>query len=309
MRAGRILITPRSLSSGVHPALQPLRDAGYELVCPSPGETPDEATLIEAVGDCIGWLAGVEPVSEAVIDAAVKMKAISRNGSGVDNFPIEALEKRGITFHRAEAVNARGVSELALALTLAGLRNIVATDAGMKSGDWPRRIGHEIDGAEIAVVGLGAIGGAFSDSCLKLGAYVRGFDPFAPDIHGDHPNFRRGSMQETLHGARVLSLHAPMLKHGPPLIGAPEIDLLAPDAVVVNTARAGLVDKTAMLKALESGHVGTYATDVFEAEPPTLDPLLAHPRVVMTSHIGGFTVGSVRKSAGLAVENLLKALS
>lgn len=309
MTAERILITPRSLSAGHHPALQPLRDAGYELVCPTPGKTPDEMALIGAVSDCIGWLAGVEPVSIAVIEAAAKMKVISRNGSGADNLPTNAMEKRGIVLCRAPAANARGVSELALALTLAGLRDIVPTNTGMKAGEWPRRIGYEMEGTRIGIIGLGAIGKTYAEFCLKLDSSVFGFDPYAADDTLVHPNFSRSSFEDTLRGTQVLSLHAPLPPDGSTLIGAKELELLAPNAVIVNTARAGLVDTAAMLEALETGQVGTYATDVFHIEPPPFDPLLKHPRTVLTSHIGGFTVGSVDRSAKCAVRNLLAALA
>lgn len=305
---GRILITPRSLSKGGHPGLQPLVDAGFDLVFPTPGATPGEADLIAALPGCDGWLAGVEPVSEAVIGAADRLRVISRNGTGVDNLPMPAVEARQIAVKRAEGTNARGVSELALALTLAGLRDIVATHSGVAAGGWPRRIGRELQGSEVAVIGLGAIGAGYAEFALALGANVRGFDPFAPADRVAHAAFRRCDLAEALAGADVVSLHAPMPADGAPVLGAAAIATLAPGAVVVNTARAGLVDAEAMLAALEAGHVGTYATDVFETEPPKPSPLLAHSRVILTSHIGGFTAESVDRTTDRAVENLLSVL-
>ena len=306
---GRILITPRSLSKGNHPALAPLTEAGFDFVTPSPGQTPSEADLIAAVPGCVGWLAGVEPVSDAVIAAATELRVISRNGSGVDNLPLATLEARGIELRRAEGTNARGVAELALALTLVGLRDIVATHEGMRRGTWPRRIGTEILDAEIGIIGLGAIGSTFAEFCLDLGASVRGFDPFAPHDRIGHPNFRRTDFKNTIAGATVLSLHAPMPEDGQPLIGRAEFEGLTAGAVIVNTARAGLVDEAALFTALQNGQVGTYATDVFNTEPPEPSPLLRHSRVVTTTHIGGFTAASVERSTRRAVENLLDALA
>ena len=142
----RILITPRSLSSGGHPALAALEEAGFELVMPAPGATPSEAELLAAVPGCVGWLAGVEPVSEAVIAAATELRVISRNGSGIDNLPLAALDGQGIVLRRAEGTNARGVAELALTLALSGLRDILPTHAGLQqgaSGLSPRRPGRD----------------------------------------------------------------------------------------------------------------------------------------------------------------------
>ncbi|KUF10737.1 phosphoglycerate dehydrogenase [Pseudoponticoccus marisrubri] len=305
----RILITPRSLSSGGHPALARLEEAGFELVMPAPGKTPTEAELLAAVPGCVGWLAGVEPVSEAVIAAATDLRVISRNGSGIDNLPLKALERQGILLRRAEGTNARGVAELALTLALSGLRDIVPTHAGLQQGNWPRRTGFEIQGAPVGVIGLGAIGGSFAEFCLTLGAEVRGFDPFAPDDRLAHPAFRRTDLAETLRDTSVVSLHAPMPEDGSPMLGKDELALLAPGAVVVNTARAGLVDDAAMIAALDSGQVGTYATDVFHTEPPQMTALLRHPRVITTSHIGGFTRQSVERSTRCAVDHLLDVLT
>ena len=306
--SGRILITPRSLSRGGHPGLNPLTDAGYELVFPSPGTTPSEADLLAAVPGCVGWLAGVEPVSESVIAHADSLRVISRNGTGIDNLPIEAIEARAISIQRAEGSNARGVAELALGLVISGLRDIVPTNMGLKDGGWPRRIGKEIRNSRVSVIGLGAIGARFAKLALAVGAPVRGYDPFAPADVLVHERFERTDFDTAIAGANVLSLHVPMASDGTALIGASELASVAEGAVVVNTARAGLVDSEAMVAALESGQVGTYATDVFETEPPSPSKLLAHPRVIATSHIGGFTVESVERATRRAVDNILSVL-
>lgn len=306
---GRILITPRSLSGGGHPALAPLTEAGFELVFPAPGATPTETQLIAALPGSVGWLAGVEKVSAAAIAAADSLRAISRNGTGIDNLPLDLLKARGIAVAKAEGANARGVAELALTLALAGMRDVVSTHEGMKHGDWPRRIGREMAGASVGVVGLGAIGVNFARFCLALGAKVHGYDPYAPDDRLTDPDFRRTDLADALAGADVVSLHAPMPADGRPLIGADLLARLAPGAVLVNTARAGLVDADALIDALEHGRVATYATDVFDTEPPEPSPLIAHPRVILTSHIGGFTTESVERATSHAVANLLKALA
>lgn len=305
--SGKVLVTPRSLSAAGHPALARLVKAGYTLAMPAPGQTPSEAQLMSVIPDCVGWLAGVETVTPAVIAAAENLRVISRNGTGVDNLPMALLEAKGIKVCRAAGTNARGVAELALTLTLAGLRDVVPTHVGMQTGQWPRRIGSEIKDAEVAVIGLGAIGGAFARFCLGLGAKVRGYDPFSNGGITD-PDFRHLPLDEALRGAAVVSLHAPMPSDGSALLGAGALAELQSGAIVVNTARAGLVDDDAMLAALESGQVGIYATDVFHTEPPEMTALLRHPRVITTTHIGGFTNQSVERSTICAVDNLLQAL-
>jgi phosphoglycerate dehydrogenase-like enzyme len=275
---------------------------------PSPGKTPSEADLISALPGCVGWIAGVEPVSDKAINAASELRVISRNGTGVDNLPMPVLEARKIKVCRAQATNARGVAELAFTMAMAGLRRVVPTHCGVKDGAWPREIGREMQGARIGVVGLGAIGAEFAGFCLALGAHVRGYDPFAAQDVIQHANFERVDLDDVFHGADVVSLHAPMPQDGRALVHATHLSAMARGGVLVNTARAGLVDDEALLKALNDDNLGTYATDVFDVEPPKPSPILAHPDVILTSHIGGFTKESVERSTQRAVQNLLEAL-
>ena len=304
----KILVTPRALTRDGHPALDQLRAAGYTIVFSRAGQTPTESELLQLVPDCVGWLAGVEPVSAAVIDAAPSLKAISRNGTGVDNLPMEALKQKGVAVLRAEGANARGVAELAITLMMSAMRHVPAIDAGMKSGNWLRLLGREIEGRTIAVIGYGRIGSEFAKMACGLGARVRGYDPFITQPTRPIGDFVWHRDFDLLDGADIVSLHAPGRRDGQALLGAIELARLAPSAVVVNTARASLVSAEAMLDALGSGQVGVYATDVFEQEPPLPSPLLAHPNVIRTSHIGGYTEESVRRATTTAVENLLRTL-
>ena len=304
----KILITPRALSRDGHPALSLLQDAGYELLFCTPGQTPAEEELLRLVPQCVGWLAGVEPVSAQVIAAATGLRAISRNGTGVDNLPMAALAAQNISVLRAEGANARGVAELAIGLLLCAMRRIAPINAGLKAGAWPRLLGREVESRTVALIGYGHIGKEFAKMACGLGAKVRAYDPFvAQPIRpiGDFSWYRK---LDLLAGADVVSLHAPGQANGQALLGPAELASLAPGVIVINTARASLVDETAMLAALDAGQVGVYATDVFDAEPPAMSALILHPQVLTTSHIGGFTEESVTRATATAVENLLRVL-
>lgn len=134
----RILVTPRSLTKGGDPALELLRKAGHEVVFCTPGKAPEEAELLRLVPDCAGWLAGVEKITDTVLAAATHLKAISRNGTGVDSIDLASCARRGIAVLRAEGANARGVAELTLALVLSLLRAVPFSDARLKAGGWER---------------------------------------------------------------------------------------------------------------------------------------------------------------------------
>ena len=306
----RILVTPRSMSGGQHTAFERLELAGFELFAPTPGVMPSEADLVAAIPGCCGWIAGVEPVSPRVIEAAHDLAVISRNGSGIDNLPLELLDRRGIRVARAVGANANGVAELALALMLASFRHIPVNDRGIREGAWPRNPGREIKGATIGVLGLGAIGTLMADKLLRLGANVLGFDPFA-DAADLQRNDRFKSVQtlgELLPLCDALTLHMPLPQGGAPILTSVEFNAMKPGVAIVNTSRAGLVDQPALLDMLETHHVSAYGVDVFDTEPPGLTPLIAHERCISTSHIGGLTTESVARITEMTVDNLLSAL-
>lgn len=302
---GRIAVTPRSLSAAGHPALSLLTERGYEIVYPAPGKTPSEDDLLRTVPGCVGWLAGVEPISPAVLAAAKGLRVISRNGTGVDNIDLRVADDHGIRVERAMGANARGVAELAITLMLSAFRSVPWSDANLRRGDWQRRIGIEAQGRTLAVIGCGAIGREVAELALGLGMWVVGYDPF-PSNSFARPGFRFASMEEALTSADAISFHCPPGEA--PILDKEMIARLKRGVVVVNTARAELIDDAAMLMALESGQVGGLATDVFRKEPPGPSPLLAHPRVIQTPHAGGFTEESVERATRVAVENLLKVL-
>ena len=302
----RILVTPRSLTSAPPPALDRLVRAGFEVVLSTPGALPSEAELLRLVPGCVGWLAGVEPVSERVVAAADRLQVVSRNGSGADNLPLVRLAERGIRVERAIGANATGVAELTLGLILAACRHIPETAVGVRAGGWPRLTGREVEGATVGVVGFGAIGRRVGRALAAMGADVLAYDPFRPDPGGVPVEFV--GLDVLLSRAGIVTLHCPTPEDGLPLVDAAALALMLCDAILVNTARAALVDADALLAALKGGRLACYATDVFAAEPPVGDPLASHPRVIGTSHVGALTGGSVRRATEAAVENLLAVL-
>ena len=285
-----------------------LNQHGYEVVLSTPGKIPDEAELLKLVPYVVGWLAGIEPISAKVIDAAANLKVISRNGSGVDNLPTKTLAERGIIVRRADGSNAQGVAELTIALMFASLRHIPFADAGIKAGVWQRKKGIEIRGRTIGIVGCGAIGGEVARLAAGLGAEILAFDPAQPDLGIDLKLYHWVDLPTLIARADIVTFHCPPTREGVPLIGTPELNSMKFGAIMINTARASLVDESAIVRALELGHLSTYATDVFPQEPPHSLFLYGRPDVIATSHIGGFTDESVDRATTIAVKNLIESL-
>jgi len=306
--AKKILVTPRSITRAGHPALERLEEAGYELVFCTRGQQPDEAELIGLVPDCVGWLAGVEPVSNRVLEAATQLRAISRNGTGVDSIDLEAAERLDIRILRAEGANARGVAELAIALTLALIRSIPFSDEHMKRAGWERRKGIELEGRTMGLIGCGKIGQRVAGMAAGLGMRVAGYDPYPDGAFIPPDGFRYASLDDVLMAADVISLHCPPPADGQPLIDRRRIDIVKDGAYFVNTARADLLDDRAVLEALDSGKLSGLAVDAYRKEPPGDDPLTKHEKVIATPHIGAYTEESVTRAVEVAVDNLLQVL-
>jgi D-3-phosphoglycerate dehydrogenase len=268
---------------------------------------PDENELIGLVPGIAGWLAGVEPVTPAVIAAAGDLRVISRNGVGVDNLPLPLLAERGIAVRIAQGANSPGVAELAIGLMLAALRHIPQADSGIKRGQWPRQIGREIRGRKIGVVGCGAIGSEVARLCHALGAQPLVYDAVS-NLAARLSFARAVSFATLIAESDVITLHCPASASGAALIGHQEFQAMQPGTVLVNTARASLVDAAALRLALDAGQIASYAVDVFSEEPPRDLSLASDPRVIATSHIGGYTEESVDRSTTIALANLLDVL-
>jgi D-3-phosphoglycerate dehydrogenase / 2-oxoglutarate reductase len=305
----RILVTPRSVTQHGHPALDRLRTAGFEVVMGPRGRQPSEAELLALLPDCAGYLAGVEPVGARVLGAAPELRVISRNGVGVDNVDLAAARDRGIEVLRADGANSRGVAELTIGLILSLARAIPAADAALKRGEWVRREGLELEGRTLGIMGCGRIGLTVAGLAVALGLRVIAHDPFAPAHVSAGAGFRLGSVEEIWRESDLLSLHCPPDSSGAPMLNAATIAALRPGVLIVNTARFDHLDRDAVFAALERGHIGGLALDVFAEEPPADHLLVRHPRVIATPHIGGYTRESVDRAVTVAVDNLLRVLN
>lgn len=303
-----VLVTPRSLSGSAGAAyLDPLRREGFEVRTPTPGRQPEAAELIDALPGCVGWVAGVEPIGADVLAAADMLQVISRNGSGADAIDPDAASTRGITVLTTPGANAGGVAELAVCLVLCSLRDVVPSAVALKDGRWERTTGREAAGRTIGIVGFGAIGRHVAALTGAMGMRRLVTDPVLDDTDLDE-DIEALELDALLGASDVVTLHAPAAPDGP-LLDRRRIGLLAPGAVLVNTARAGLVDENAVLAALDAGQLAAYAVDAFHIEPPPRSALLDHPRVLATPHIGAATEESQRRAATAAVANLLTALT
>jgi D-3-phosphoglycerate dehydrogenase / 2-oxoglutarate reductase len=246
-----------------------------------------------------------------VLEAADSLKVVARAGIGLDNVDVEAATRRGVTVVNAPQSNVISAAEHAMALLLAQARNIPQADAALRAGAWERSKwqGIELAGKTIGVIGLGRVGAMVAVRAAAFGMRVIAFDPY---VSGDRAKEMGVDVMPTLEALLVqadfVSIHLPRTPDTEHLIGERELSLMKPGARLVNTARGGIVDEEALSKAIEGGHLGGAAIDVFTTEPTTDSPLFGHERVVVTPHLGASTVEAQDKAGTTVAEMVRLAL-
>ena len=250
-------------------------------------------------------------VTAEVLDAADALKVVARAGIGMDNVDVEAATRRGVLVVNAPQSNVISAAEHAMALLLAQARNIPQADAALRTGAWERAKwqGVELAGKTIGVIGLGRVGTLVAVRAAAFGMRVIAYDPY---VSGDRAKEMGVGVMPTLDALLVqadfVTIHLPRTAETELLIGVHELPLMKRGARLVNTARGGIVDEEALAKAIEDGHVGGAAIDVFATEPTTDGPLFGQERVVLTPHLGASTVEAQDKAGTTAAEMVRLAL-
>lgn len=283
-------------------------------VWPGPGGPPPE-TLRAALRDAEGLLCLLtDRVDRALLEAAPRLRVVSSCSVGLDHVDVAAAAARGIAVGHTPGVLTETTADLAFALLLAAARHIPEADRFVREGAWtPARrwepdllLGRDVHGATLGIVGLGAIGRAVARRAQGFGMRVVGWSRSPGAVEG----VERVELEALLRGSDFVSLHVALAPATRGLLGRRELGWMRPDAVLVNTARGGLVDEEALAEALREGRLAAAALDVFEEEPlPPTSPLRAAPNLVLAPHIGSASVATRTRMADLAVANLRAGLA
>ncbi len=249
----------------------------------------------------------LEPVTEAVIGFSPGLKLIQKFGVGLNTIDLEAARARNIRVSNLPGTNSRAVAELTLGLMLAVLRRLPAFDAATRTGQgwaWDPalqdRLG-EVHGRTVGLVGYGAVPRVLAPILAAMGAeLIYAARSAKADAVGRHC-----SLDEVIARSDILSLHVPLTVETEGMIDGPAIAAMKPGAILINTARGGLIDHEALAAALRSGHVAGAGLDTFAAEPVEPDdPVLALDNVVVTPHIAWLTPETIDRSLAIATENV-----
>lgn len=278
---------------GIHEdGLALFRAAGWEVaIADQPIKDPNVLAAALAGVDAVLVRSATRVPAEALVRAE-RLKVIGRAGAGVDTIDVDAATARGIAVMNAPDGNTLAAAEHALSLLFALARHVPRADAGMKAGEWPKAglTGFELEGKKLGVVGLGRIGGTVARKAQGIGMEVAAHDPFLPANAAGKGSVPLKSLDDLLAWADIVTLHIPRTKETTNLLSEARLRAMKPGAYVINAARGGLVDEAALLRLLDEGHLAGAALDTFATEPlPADSPLRAHPKLVLTPHLGAST--------------------
>ncbi len=295
-----------------HDTLVGLQEANLAIEEGGPDaiQLPDE--LREDAGRFEILVTQFAPIGRRLLEAATRLKVIGVLRGGTENVDVPWATSRGIGVLNTPGRNARAVAECTLGLILSEIRNIARSHAALKAGQWRRdypnhRAIPELNERTVGLIGYGEVGRLVARYLAAFGSRIVAYDPY---VQGDPRPAELVDLPTLLRQSDVVSLHARLTEASRGLLGAREFALMKPSAVLVNTARSGLIDEPALIEALAQRRIMGAALDVFDVEPlPADHPLLALDNVTITPHLAGTTIDALHNSPGRMAVHLRNLLA
>jgi D-3-phosphoglycerate dehydrogenase len=303
----RVLIASVPFGQADPAPLRMLDEAGVEYAFKPGARRLNEDEVIDLIGDAAIVIAGLDPISARVMDAAPNLGLIARLGIGLDTVDLAAARSRGIAVTYTPDAPAAAVAELTIGLMLAALRSIPQADRGIRSGQWPRILGRRLGEQTVGVLGVGRVGQRVIRYLSSFGSRILASDPFADRSRDLGTSVRWVEQDTLLRESDVVSLHLPLTSDTRGLISSRQIDMMKPGAIFVNTSRGELVSEADLVAALRSGRLGAAALDVFNTEPYSGE-LASLENTVLTSHLGSQSADCRTRMEIEAVEDVLRFL-
>jgi phosphoglycerate dehydrogenase-like enzyme len=256
----------------------------------------------------VAAIVSTDPFDASVFAVATRLRVIARVGVGTDSIDLRAATDAGVIVTTTPGLNRETTADHTLAMMLAALRRLLEHDNSIRRNTWARGgrlMPWDLHGLTVGLVGYGSIGQAVARRLRGFGVDLLVADPA---IEGDDQGVEMVELPELLERAHVISLHTPLVDETRGLIGAQELARMRPDAILVNTARGGLVDEKSLTRALAAGKLRAAALDVFQDEPELSPELRRLTNVVLTPHIGGLSERSVAEMTRQAARNVIDVL-
>lgn len=300
--AAKILIGPSSFAETDKTPVNRLIAAGYEVVDNPYRRKLTKKELLDLLdNNIVGLVAGLEILSREVMEKS-RIQVISRVGAGLSNIDLEAARDLSIQVFNTPDAPTDAVAELTIGAMLSLLRMITQMDQALHNGQWQKKIGVQLQGKTVAIIGFGRIGRRVAELLSSFGVNILVVDPYADETACT--GYQKVTLQAALPEADILTIHSSGIDC---IIGEKEFILMKKGVYLLNAARGGVISELSLIKAIENGTVAGAWLDTF-GEEPYKGPLCSYRNVILTPHVGSYTDECRRKMEGEAVENLLNAL-
>ncbi len=285
-----------------------LEEAGFEVEN-KPGISVEE--LVAICGDCDAMIvrSGIK-ITPAVIDAATNLKLVVRAGVGFDNIDASYAASKGVIVENTPFGNTNAAAEHTLTLLMMLSKHILHSTIELKGGVWNRKAykATELKGKTLGIIGLGNVGKKVANVANVLEMEVICFDPFVDAEDMDEIKVKKVELDELIKTSDYITVHVPLTEKTKDMISTEEFAMMKDGVRILNVARGGVVSEEALEKAIISGKVGAAALDVYSAEPPICQSLIAHDKVICTPHLGASTVEAQVNVAEDAANQIISAL-
>ncbi len=304
----KILVTPRSFAKTSDKPKELLAEAGYTLVANPYGTILTKEQMIENIADAVGVIIGVDPLDKDVLAAAKNLRAIAKYGVGTDNIDLDYAKQRGIPVSITRGANSNAVADYAFALIMACARRLTVINDMCHEKNWKKVVVGDVYGKTVGILGLGAIGKGVAKRAQGFDMDVLAYDIYWDDAYAKANNIRKATPEEIYKECDFISLHMPLTDDTKNMIDAEALASMKKGAILVNTARGGLIDEPALIEALKSGALGGAGIDAFNEEPPANEELYKLEDLIMGSHCAASTTGASEMMSLMAAQNLLADL-
>lgn len=308
----KVVISPRGFATYGSEAINFLRSKGFEVDYNDTGNQYSYDEFLNKSKDAAGLIVGVDEIDKAFIDSCPNLKVICKFGVGLDNIDVEYAKSKDIYVGRTIGTNTNAVAEHVISLILADAKKLYSSIKSVKENKWIKLTGSEVKGKTLGIIGFGSIGQRTAELTSNLGMEILAYDiaeiKIDPNLL-DTELIKVSSLENIIENSDYISLNIPLTKETRNLISVNELERMKETACLVNAARGGVVDETALYEALSNNVIRSAFFDVFSTEPPSKDePLLTLDNFILTPHVASRTIESETRTCNLSASIVVDKL-
>lgn len=305
----KVLVTSRSFGKVSTEPMDLLQQAGLEVTLLGTDYTDEKFN--EVIADYDALIIGAHPFPTEIMEKCKKLQIIAKHGAGLDNIVLPAAKEQNITVTNVPAMNSNAVADMTLAHMLNICRNLSVCADQVKQGKWATRVGRDMFGKTLGLIGFGAIAKNVARRVQGFSMKVIAYDPYVTEVPEEFASFvRLGTLDEVMEGGDFVSIHVPLTNETRDMFNYDSMLRMKSGAFLINMGRGGIINEADLYKVLKEGHLGGAAMDVTEFEPIQKDnPLLTLENCVITPHIGMYSFEAINAVSVACAKNVVKKLS